>query len=170
MVEIGDPEDISRMYEEINFGGIGAVGLEGRERPGVRITGAWCEDSSGQKLLAREQGLPCVACMELEFDSPIDDPRFSIAFRNDTRHTIYVPGTDGSGERRSFAAGDRVVVCFRFDNWLAPSRYTLTPRVASADGSQTLDVSEDLSSLIVESSRRSGGVADIPADVEIRQP
>jgi len=168
MLEIGDPEEISRMYEEINFGGIGGPGLGGRERLGVRVTGAWCEDASGDKVLAREQGLPCVACMEVEFDTPIDDPRFSIAFRNATRHTIYVPGTDGSGERRAFGAGERLVVCFHFDNWLAPSRYTLTPRVASADGRQTLDIREDLGSLIVDSSLRSGGVADIPADVEVR--
>ena len=57
---------------------------------------------------------------------------FTVTFRNEVRHTIFVAtscaagGPLGTVRRR--ASG--VSVRLSFENWLAPSRYTLTPAVA----------------------------------------
>jgi len=168
VLDIGDPEDISRKYGEINFGQAGGGEVSGGAGlPRVQITGAWCEDAAGKRVLALPPGARCTACMEVEFEDAVPDAGFSIAFRNDVKHTIYVPGTEQE-EPRPFAAGSRAVVRFEFDNWLAPSRYTLTPRVHGGARRDLLDHREDLATLIVDSTVYTGGVADLPTRVEVR--
>jgi ABC-type polysaccharide/polyol phosphate transport system ATPase subunit len=165
ILDIGDPGQVSRKYGEINFGATPDADGPG----GARIGGAWCEDERGERVLALPQGTRCRVCFEVEFDRVIEDPEFSVNFRNDQRHTIFVAtGARHPGPGR-FDAGERVLASFEFDNWLAPSRYTLTPAVETPRGMQTLDRREDLSSLIVEVDRPTGGVADLPTEMEVKR-
>jgi ABC-type polysaccharide/polyol phosphate transport system ATPase subunit len=171
-VKVGDPEDVSRMYSEINFGSA-AGGIEDaqvRGAPQARVLAAWCEDAGGERVLALQQGQRCVACAEVEFLGDVEDPVFAMSFRNDARHTIYVPRSDSAGPTGAFRAGQQVTVRFTFSNWLAPSRYTLTPLVLASDHKRILDTRADLASLIVDGQRRTGGVADIPVDIELTSP
>ena len=65
-------------------------------------------------------------------------------------------------------AGDKATVTLSFPNWLAPSRYTITPVIAVWDPHERiLDRKEDLVSLIAESEVYSGGVTDIPTELEL---
>jgi ABC-type polysaccharide/polyol phosphate transport system ATPase subunit len=174
MVDIGDPEAIAAKYAEVNFGKVGDGGpsaAPGTQR--VRIPRTWCAPAGGpvpeigHDRTTIAQGEDCVACMEVEFIDPVEDPIFSITFRNDVRHTIYVARSDRDGASGSFAKGDRIEVKFRFPNWLGPSVYTLTPSVMTADGRLTLSQREDAVTLRVEAARFSGGVADLPTTIEI---
>jgi ABC-2 type transport system ATP-binding protein len=168
LVDIGDPDVIAHKYGEINFGATATVGSEGGPPAGrsATILSAWCEDAAGEHVVTLRQGEPCVACVALQFEEAVESPTVSVTFRNDVRHTIFVattgPENDSTGR---FAAGETATLRFRFENWLAQSRYTLTPTVAA--GGVMLDRRDDLASLIVESDRWTGGVADLPVDVEV---
>ena len=59
----------------------------------------------------------------------------------------------GTVRRATFEAGERATVRFAFDNFLGPSRYTLTPDVGEWDPDyRLLDQRDDVASLIVEAS------------------
>ena len=123
------------------------------------------------RIVTASQGEPVVACLELDVLEPIQDPAFGIIFRNDARHTIFLPTTELGDPTGSFGAGDRVSVRFAFVNQLAPSRYTLTPCVGSGGGFGTHDAfgrSDDLAALAV-TGPVTGGVVDLPVDVRIER-
>jgi len=169
LVNIGDPEDISREYGEINFGDVGHGGDPDTRINAVGVLDAWCE-TDGERIVTQRQGQRCRACMEIEVKETVEDPAFAIAFRNDVRHTIFVARSDVHGATGRFEAGERVVIGFEFDNWLAPSRYTLTPSVSvPARGPEAVARRDDVASLIVEADHWSGGVADLPHELEIRR-
>jgi ABC-type polysaccharide/polyol phosphate transport system ATPase subunit len=171
IVEIGAPEEISRMYSELNFGHT-AAGSEpaGDGRPeGARIIGTWCEDESGQRVVSIEQGRACRACFEVEFELAVENPLFAIAFRNDVRHTIFVATSAKHGLMGEFRAGERVTVRFEFPNWLAPTRYTLTPSVSAGVPLRELVRADDLAALIVEASFPTGSVVDMPTELEVER-
>ncbi len=110
VVQIGPPDEVARLYSELNFGHTAGAEPAGDGAPrGVRITGAWCEDESGERVVSAPQGGSCRACFEAEFERDIEDPLFAITFRNDVRHTIFVATSAKHGLQGSFArrrAGD----------------------------------------------------------------
>jgi ABC-type polysaccharide/polyol phosphate transport system ATPase subunit len=176
LLNIGEPDAIATKYAEINFGVVGADGASGGPGlPRMRVKRAWCETAAGPAPEASRdtftigRGESCSACMEVEFIDPVDDPVFSITFRNDVRHTIYVARSDLDATTGSFSAGERVTVRFRFPNWLAHSTYTLTPAVMTSDGRITLDQRVDAVTLRVDTNRITGGVADLPTEVEVER-
>ncbi len=91
-------------------------------------------------------------------------------FHNDVRHVIFVARSDSTGPTGTFGAGERVTVRVGFTNWLAPSRYTLTPGVLSPDNLEVLERRPDYTALLVDTKRRTGGVADLPIEIEVRRP
>ena len=168
LVDIGDPAEISRLYTEVNFGHTGAgAAPQLVEEPALRITRAWCEDEVGARSHTGRQGEICRASFDIEFERAVADPEFAITFRNDVRHTIFVATSALHPFSGSFEAGDVVTARFEFRNWLAPSRYTLTPSVSSAG--VELARADDLAALIVEAPLRTGGVTDMPTDFELRR-
>ena len=87
------------------------------------------------------------------------------ATRCGTRSSSRTAPTD-AGE--SFAAGDRAIARFTFENLLAPSRYTFTARVSSSQA-RLLGEAEDLFALIVQAQVMSGGIVDLPYEAEIER-
>ena len=58
----------------------------------------------------------------------------------------------------------------RFENWLAPNRYTMSPSVARAGaGADVLDLREDLAAVVVHGTRVTGGIADVPHDFNVER-
>ena len=90
---------------------------------GSRTTAA-----SGSPTLAQGEPLHARAWRS-RFHAPIDDPIFAFHLRNEPRHTVFATSTDWRGEpsRAASRPARRRDVRVRFENWLAPSRYTLTP-------------------------------------------
>ena len=172
VVDVGPPRPIAQMYAELNFGRASVARAEESAEPGagVQITAAWCEDEAGEKIVAVDQGHSCRACFEVEFARAVEEPLFAITFRNDVRHTIFVATSAHHGPQERFDAGERATVCFEFANWLAPTRYTLTPSVSDGDPPVELTRADDIASVIVEADMATGSVVDMPTTLEVNRP
>ena len=172
VLEIGDPDHISTRYTEVNFGYLpGSNDPEHESRPEeARVGSVWTENADGERILSALQGETCRICMEVDFKADVPQPVFSVTLRNDVRHVIYIPSSLQHGPVEPFRAGDRAIVRFGFQNWLAPSRYTLTPAVSTWDPDyRVIDQREDHASLIIDAPIRSGGVADLPTELEVER-
>jgi ABC-type polysaccharide/polyol phosphate transport system ATPase subunit len=172
MLDIGDPAEITRRYNEVNFGQTPADAAPGSSELGerVRIGSAWCENEHGQPIVAAGYGDRCSVCMEVEFRDTVEDVIFGVMLRNDVRHTTFVPMSGWEPVPGPFGPGDRLLVRLGFENWLAPSRYTLTPTVATnSPEHRVLDQRQDVAALLVESPFRTGGTVDIPTTLEIER-
>jgi ABC-type polysaccharide/polyol phosphate transport system ATPase subunit len=173
VIEIGPPDEVARRYSEVNFGHTGgtdsASGLP--VAGGAHIKGLWCEGPTGERAVTLAPGERCRVHLDVEFLETAEHPHFSLFFRNEVRHTIFVATTITHGYTGVFEAGERVTICLSFDNWLAPSRYSITPKVAMWDPDErVLDSKEDLVSLISEGPIYSGGVVDLPTEFEVIRP
>jgi len=133
---------------------------------------AWVEASDGERIVTARQGDEVAVCVEVEFGETVERPVFSVVVRNEVRHTILVLTTDHMKERPGpFHAGDRRILRFRFENRLAPSRYTFTPSVgAPSRGHDYYARTDDLAGLLVQAPTMTGGVVDLPYELEIEEP
>jgi ABC-type polysaccharide/polyol phosphate transport system ATPase subunit len=169
LIEEGEPERITRTYNEINFGQMGGAEAQAMAGSAVRFVRGWCESAAGEQLVSSRQGEDIHACFEVEFTRRVEDPILSIALRNEVRHTILVASADaGRGSGGRYSAGDRAIVRFVFQNMLAPSRYTFTARVGARDRG-LYGEAEDLFGLIVQAEAMTGGIVDLPYDFEVRR-
>ena len=170
IVSIGEPHAIALAYNELNFGRL--VHEEGETRYGDRrtceIEAAWFE-CRGERVTSLAQGEPMRIVMQARFHESIEDPVFAATLRNMVGHTIFSTSTEWLGQRTGrFAAGELATVRIDVDNWFAPSYYKLSPSIARAgEGSNALDLREDLVTLFVHSTRQSGGVIDPPHTIEV---
>jgi ABC-type polysaccharide/polyol phosphate transport system ATPase subunit len=173
-VDIGDPGTIARKYREINFGQLvheAPTDADAADAPpAARITTAWFETPAGERTTSAAHGDPCVACLEVRFDEPLDDPIFGITLRNDAGATVFATTTALSKlETGRFERGQTAVVRMRFENWLTASRYSLSPSNARAGAEKALDAQEDLASLLVHGWHFTGGVTNLPHGFEVDQ-
>jgi ABC-type polysaccharide/polyol phosphate transport system ATPase subunit len=169
LVDEGEPEQITRTYNEINFGQMSGGEAQAATGSAVRFVRGWCESASGEQLVSSRQGEDIHACFEVEFTRLVEDPVLSIALRNEVRHTILVATADeGAGTGGRYSTGDRAVARFAFQNMLAPSRYTFTARVGVRDRG-LYGEAEDLFALIVQAEGMSGGIVDLPYEAEGRR-
>jgi ABC-type polysaccharide/polyol phosphate transport system ATPase subunit len=169
---LGAPDEVARRYNEVNFSRLWSGSQAAELGPGgdARILKTWCENPAGEQIVIATQGETCVACIEVEFLKPVETPLFVLSFRNETRQLVFVAHSAGKAVTGPFDAGERATVRFAFENFLAPGRYSLTPEMAVWDPDHRLiDVRDDVASLIVEAPNRSGGVADLPTNVEIER-
>jgi len=175
LLQIGSPHEIALAYNELNFGRLLDAGPteEGRygDHVSAEIKAAWFEDDAGERIKDLAQGQPCTMVMEARFHAPMDEPIFAFHLRNEPRHTVFATSTLWRGERvGSFAAGETVIVRVRFENWLAPNRYTVSPSIARAGtGEDVVDLREDLASVVVHGSRVTGGIADVPHTLQLER-
>jgi ABC-type polysaccharide/polyol phosphate transport system ATPase subunit len=176
MIELGAPAMIARRYNELNFGrAVHQVERSERESAiGSReadIVDGWFEDPDGVRIAAVAHGDPCCACMEVHFNETLTDPIFGITLRNDVGHTVFATTTAlDHGPTGTFRASENTVVRMRFENWLTPSRYSLTPSVAqNGRGDNAIDLREDVATLLVHGGHFTGGVANFPHGFELRR-
>ena len=172
IVAIGQPDQVARQYNELNFGR-DVQGDSDEHRYGDRsaeIVDAWIEDRSGERTSASAQGEEMSLCSLIAFHEDIKDPVFSYRLRNEWRQIAIAGRSDWAhGPSGQFHGGDRIVVRMRLDNLLARGRYTYTPMVLRAGlGDDALDVREDFSGLVVHSTSVTGGQVDLPYELDIR--
>jgi hypothetical protein len=173
VLEIGAPPDITRHYNEVNFGRSVETETGATLRLGeqARVAGTWCENAAGERIVGVDYGERCSVCLEVEFLQPVRDAYFAVAFRNEVMQMTFVPTSGNQPVPGPFAPGETVVVRLTFDNWLAAGRYTLTPSVATLEeGYRVLDERVDVASLLVESPFGTPGAVDIPTQLEIKRP
>ena len=175
ILAIGEAHEIALAYNELNFGRLVTPEQEGADRYGdhaaAEIKAAWFETDEGERITALAQGEPCTMCTEVLFHAPVEEPIFAFHLRNEPRHTVFVASSDWRPERfGSFAAGETAQIRVRFENWLAPNRYTVSPSVARAGpGADVLDLREDLGAIVVHGTRVTGGIADVPHDFQVER-
>jgi ABC-type polysaccharide/polyol phosphate transport system ATPase subunit len=172
VLDIGDPATIAQKYRQVNFGQLvhgtppGATG----SAHAARLTEAWFEDPSGERIASAAHGDPCVACIEVCFEAPLEHPVFGITLRNDAGATVFATTTALSQiDTGRFEAGQTAVVRMRFENWLTASRYSLSPSIAHSGTGETIDVQEDAASLLVHGWHFTGGVTNLPHGFEVDQ-
>ena len=177
VVDIGDPGSIARQYNELNFQRVRREAIEEadpevfRSSPVAEVLSACFESPDGETLVSAPQREPCYVRMEVRFHADVEDPLFAIALRNDFGLTSFAASTQlDHGSTGRFYAGELAVVRIRFENWLAPGRYSLTASVSrNGPGADSYDAREDISSIIVHTSKTGGGVADLPHSFEIER-
>jgi ABC-type polysaccharide/polyol phosphate transport system ATPase subunit len=175
VVDIGDPELIARQYNDLNFkvarrehAHLGTPDVA--PAPAVaRIQSARFESADGVPVVSLSQGESCVVHMEVMFEADAHNPVFAIALRNEFGVTAFAAHSEHQfGDSGEFRAGQLATVRMRFDNWLAPARYTLVVSVTGEGRAAEIhDLREDLSSLIVYASETAGGVVDLPHKFEV---
>ena len=173
VVHVGAPGDIAREYNQLNFGRITHVDVEG-ERHGDRsaeIVHAWFEDGNYERQTAFATGTFCHVCVEVRFNEEMTDPIFAWALRNEAGLTVFATSSHyDHRETGTFAAGETVVLRVGFHMRLAGNRYTLSPSVARAGaGQDVVDVREDLASVLVHTTRTTGGVVDLEQVFDLRR-
>src|SRR5215207_95442 len=166
LVAIGAPGTVARRYNQLNFGRIVHADVEG-ERQGdhvaAEITAAWFEDVGFNRQTAMPQGEFCHVCVEVTFHEDMQDPIFAWGLRNESGLSVMNSTTFHDHPRTGhFKAGQTVVARTGFALRIAGNRYTLSPSIARrGSGADLVDVREDLVTLLVHSSRITGGVVDL---------
>ncbi len=172
MVELGGPREVTRAYNELNFGRLAHdASPAAAPSAGTFVAEGWFENAAGERIAALAQGETVRACFEVVVREPLEDPVLAITLRNEAGQTMVVTRSDRHGDRSgSFRPGERVVACFSFPNWLAPSRYVMSPSIArEGTGADVVAVAEDIASLVVHGVA-TGGVLDPPQSFEVRRP
>jgi ABC-2 type transport system ATP-binding protein len=174
LCEIGDPETVTRAYNEVNFARLHVPRADDADesRPGeAAVIDAWFEDESGTRIAACFSGRPVTACMRVAFRAELRDPQFLLVLRNELGHPLLAAGSQQSfGASGTFRSGETAVVRTRFENLLAPSRYGLTVVVSrDAEGADVLDHRPDAATLLVHATYTSGAVVELPFEVEIER-
>lgn len=173
-VMIGEPGDVARRYNALNFGA--TVHKLADDRPAanagsgpVAILDGWFEDRHGNRIAALASNEPCRACMEVRFNESIEDPIFGFTLRNEVGSTVFATTTDQEhGRTGRFAGGQTTVIRLSFENWLTPSRYMLTPSVARhGTGANALDLREDIASVLIHGGPFTGAVVNLPHSFDI---
>jgi ABC-type polysaccharide/polyol phosphate transport system ATPase subunit len=173
IVSQGDPSRVARDYQELNFGRSTSDGHGQGVRSGdqaAEVLDAWFEDADGERVVAIGQGERLAICMLVAFHEDLLDPIFGFRLLNDARQIVIATRTDWvHGPSGRFRAGDRRVVRMWLQCVLTPGRYSFTPGVVRGGvGNDALDIREDFTALMVHGSRSTGGIADLPYDLEIR--
>jgi ABC-type polysaccharide/polyol phosphate transport system ATPase subunit len=175
MVGIGEPAAIARRYNQLNFGRTvqqrpadDGVRTDSGYRP-AEIVDAWFEDTAGNRIAELAYGEPCCVAVEVRFNETIVDPIFGVTLRNDVGMTVFSTTTTyGMRSTGEFERGHEVVARLRFDNWLANSRYSVTPSIARHGfGADAYDLREDMASLVVHGAPATGAVVQLPHAFEI---
>ena len=171
VLSIGHPHEIGLLYNQVNFGGLvhDAPAREVSQRP-VEITTCRVE-AGGEAVSELPHGETFDIAFEMLFNERTENPVFGVSLRNEAGQTVFATTTQWSvPETGVFEAGESVTVRVQLDAWFSPSRYRVSPSVArQGSGADTLDLREDMASVIVHSTRDSGGMLDPPHRFEIER-
>jgi ABC-type polysaccharide/polyol phosphate transport system ATPase subunit len=173
VLDVGDPGSIARQYNDTNF-------KRARRDPApasgdsptiavAALQSARFESPDGEPIVTIPQSEPCCVRFETQFNDDVESPVFTVSLRNEFGLTAFAANTQLSGVKTGrFGAGELAVIRLRFDNCLAPGRYTMMASV-TRDGpvGEIFDVREDLCSIIVHGEHAGGGVVDLPHTFEL---
>jgi hypothetical protein len=175
LVDCGQPNQIARMYDRMNFNRQSdSPGGEEDMRMGDgkgSVVDAWFEDEHGLRTATIERGRPCTVHVVAELNTPADDP--VLGFSIGTEHTPRVFTTTSwlhDRETGHFGVGERAELVAELVMPLAPGRYSLTPFVGHA-GSQApvMDLRESWVTVTVIGERASAGLVDVQHDATVRR-
>ena len=166
---IGRPDEIANNYLELNFGREVAQDddPDAEERYGdqsAEIVEAWFEDDEGDRQTVLPQGEACRFKARVIFHVDAEFPTFAVVIENEQRHPLFATSTENI--HRRFRAGDEALFSVAFENWFTPGRLYASPWVVRGT-SDLYDRRPRMASLVVTGTRQTGGVVDLPHDVEL---
>ncbi|WP_445148466.1 ABC transporter ATP-binding protein [Baekduia sp. Peel2402] len=177
VLEIGEPREIARAYNELNFGRLvhEASGEDDEHhRLGdqglAEIVEAWFEHD-GERVKQIAQGQQLTIAVTVRFHAEVAHPIIGVTLRNEMGHTFFVSTTEWQGlDLGTRQAGDRMTLRFTLDTPFAQSRYLLTPSIARAgSGADAIDIREDLTSVHIHATQHTGGLVDMPHTIEVEE-
>jgi ABC-type polysaccharide/polyol phosphate transport system ATPase subunit len=174
MVHIGEPQAVAERYLEINFGrdpdALSADGEHGGDGE-ARVMEVWVQDEDGTRSATVPQGQRVSLRVLVEFRVDVEDPQAEVQIHNEEQKAVLVASTWVQHEHSGrFAAGERVLFSFSFDNVLAPGRYSPVINLAHrGSGLDVMDRYERSFSFLVRANLPMGGIVDLPTDVVIER-
>ena len=170
LVELGDPTRISHRYTEINFDRARALAEVERPRYGngaVQVVEAWFADADGKRAEMLEQMRPCSFHARIAARRDVPAASFGVSITDAQSRNVFTTSTTWMGRRSGpLAAGEELELVVRFDARLAPGRYFATPIVASESDAELMDLREHFATVVVTGTRRSGGLVDLPHEID----
>jgi ABC-2 type transport system ATP-binding protein len=171
VLSIGHPHEIGLLYNQVNFGGLvhDAPAREVAQRP-VEIRTCRFE-VVGKPVSELPHGETFDIAFEMIFNERTENPVFGVTVRNEAGQTVFATTTQWRLPQTGvFEAGESVTVRVQLDAWFGPGRYRASPSVArEGSGQDTLDLREDMASVILSSTQPSGGLLDPPHRFEIER-
>jgi ABC-2 type transport system ATP-binding protein len=135
----------------------------------AEIYEAWFEDEHGQPSDTLASGRPCAFAARVRFHDEVQDPLFGINLQNSHRdHLLSASNMYSDSRSGTFRAGDEVIFRVRFENYLAPDRYYVTPSVARHAGAW-IDRRERMISIVVTGTRPTDALLDLPYVLDIER-
>jgi ABC-type polysaccharide/polyol phosphate transport system ATPase subunit len=172
VVALGEPQEVADHYLALNFDreGTAAAGSDAQLAPEwagsheARILEAWTEDTSGKRQNACLQGERLRFKASVTFESPLDDPAFSVEVEDEWGTKMFVATSAVENERSGhFAAGEEVIFCVEFENYLSPGKYYPTVNVSRRGaGLDVIHRRRRMSTITVFGSTAQGGLVDLP--------
>lgn len=173
MVHIGEPHEVGDRYMQLNFDrepAAAAVDASAHTGNGkARIVEVWVEDDQGSRIHAAVQGRRIAIKARVEFYADVENPVASLHVLNEEHAPLLVATVGEQGDRDlSFRAGESAVFSFAFENVLAPQRYSPMLSLAHrGTGLDLIDRVQDAVSLVVTGVRATGGLVDLPVEIEV---
>ena len=169
---VGDPHEVGLLYNKVNFGELvpGSAGARTASARPAEITECRVE-AGGVAVSELPHGETFDIAFEMLFNERTENPVFGVSVRNEAGQTVFATTTQWSLPQTGvFEAGEAATVRVQLDAWFGPGRYRVSPSVArEGSGSDTLDLREDLASVILSSTQASGGLLDPPHRFEIER-
>jgi ABC-type polysaccharide/polyol phosphate transport system ATPase subunit len=167
---IGDPAEVGLAYTDLNFAGRDDDSEAIHQGAGeAEIVEAWWEDELGERRAALRQGQVATFRARVRFHRPVTSPAVAVVFENERRQPLMATSTDWTRQRTGeFAPGDEAEFSVSFDLVFAPGRVHATPWVAQDKGRRLLDRRPRLASVVVTGEHESGGLVDLPHEVQLR--
>jgi ABC-type polysaccharide/polyol phosphate transport system ATPase subunit len=132
------------------------------------ILGAHFEADGGRRLEQLPAGEQVTFVMRVRFADEVQDPLFGLILRNTNDEKVLARNNEHLPPSGIFRGGEEVDVRFRFPNYLAPDRYSVTAAVARAgSGLAWLDFREGFMSIVVSSADATGALVDLPCEIEV---
>jgi ABC-type polysaccharide/polyol phosphate transport system ATPase subunit len=176
ILTIDEPERVSDYYIKVNFPQESlAASVSGEGEVGDQdavIVEAWFEEERGSRHEYLPQGRPCSFRALVRFTREVEDPSFTLMIRDDENRNVFGTSTIWADEKTGrFGPGEQAVFGVTSDNLLAPGRYFAGVQVARRGGGQILlDRNDRAATFVSTGSRSSGGVVELPHEVEVRRP
>jgi ABC-type polysaccharide/polyol phosphate transport system ATPase subunit len=181
VVTIGESRRVGQEYLKVNFteDGSGDGAPEVVIAPdGSRVTDgrasieeAWFEDAAGRRVETLEHGEVATFAARATFRAEVVDPLCGVVLRNDRGVTVFAASTAWTQERTgTYGPDDELVFRIRFETIFAGGRYAATPALARrGQGIAWIDRREDLTSVLVTSTRSTDAAVDIPYEIDLER-
>ncbi|MGI8945083.1 MAG: ABC transporter ATP-binding protein [Thermoleophilaceae bacterium] len=166
IVEIGEPDRVARLYDQLNFARGVEANRDGEERHGDgrgKVVDAWFAGEDGQRTSLIERGRECSLHVVAELSEPVEDPVVGLSIGG--QHVRWLFNTTSqrvAGSTGTFEAGERVELAVRLRVPFAPGRYDMSPFVGYGRGErQLMDRREAFVPVTVVGDRYDAGLVEI---------